>query len=64
MSVKIIRILLLISVPILLFSCGEEEKVKQEVVRPIKVLKVSIGGSGEFSFPGLVDAGRKVVLSF
>ena len=64
MSVKILKTVLLISLPILLFSCGEEEEVKQEVVRPIKVLKVSSGGSGEFSFPGVVDAGKKVVLSF
>ena len=64
MSVKILKTVLLISLPILLFSCGEEEEVKKEVVRPIKVLKVSSGGSGEFSFPGVVDAGKKVVLSF
>lgn len=64
MSVRIFKTVLLISVSLLLFSCSEKEEVKKEVTRPIKVHKVSRGGSGEFSFPGVVNAGKNVVLSF
>ena len=64
MSMKIFKTTLLITMSILLLSCSKEEEVKKEVVRPIKVYEVSHGGAGEFSFPGVVDAGKKVLLSF
>ncbi len=51
--------------PLLFTGCGKEE-VKDEapIVRPVKVAVVGGFRSGEFTFPGRVEADEKLIMSF
>lgn len=49
---------------VLLISCGKEEKVKKESIQPVKIFEVKNKSTRGFNFPCVVDAGRKVNLSF
>ena len=56
----------LILVPLLLMvGCGKKEEAKTvEIVRPVKTAVVQGFAEGEQTFPGRVDAGTKMVVSF
>ncbi len=49
-----------------LAGCGKKEEKKEAapVVRPVKTATVQGFSSGEYTFPGTVDAGRKLLMSF
>jgi len=45
-------------------SCGEEQADAPPVVKPVKTIKVVGFGEGEITFPAMVEAGEKVLMSF
>jgi len=58
--------LFLILAPLLLAAgCGKKDKAEPaEVVRPVKTAVVQGFAEGEQTFPGMVDAGNKLLVSF
>lgn len=48
----------------IIIGCGEEQTEAPPVVRPVKTITVSGFGEGEVTFPALVEAGEKVLMSF
>ena len=64
MNSKILYITTLLSL-IFIASCGEEEVADKELIRPVRVMKVSdIGGMKQRTFPGIAKATQEVGLSF
>ncbi len=59
-------VLLTVLMTALLFSgCAEEEKVVEEVIRPVKLLTIGDAGvGGQREYPGRVEAATEVLLGF
>ncbi len=64
-TIKVLTLVALSMLLLLLAGCGKEEnKETAPIVRPVKTATVKGFSIGEYTFPGTVDAGRKLIMSF